>query len=196
MKKVFYLDDSTASITLIKKCLKEMAETTGVATLPEAQNILDKAKFDLILFDYQIGSLTSLELIEHVRKESHLNKNTPIILVTAFRSEGLFFKASKLGVNDYIFKPYSREAMVNLVTDYLENPNKVREAKPNHLIAQCVTWNVGNKFYQYSPDLFELVEDSTWEGCGMKMKERYIQAKKNATAEVTIVHHTVPFFEE
>jgi response regulator RpfG family c-di-GMP phosphodiesterase len=196
MKQVLYLDDSHASIILVKRCLKDVAEVTGVNTLADARDLIEKNKYDVLLFDYQIGTHTSFELVEFVRKESANHQKTPIILVTAFRSEGVFYKGSKIGLNDYIFKPYEREAMLSMVTDYLNNPMKKKVAKPNHITAQCVAWNIGEKFYQYSPDLFETVEGSNWESCGLKMKERFSQVKKNAVAEIAIVNHTIPFFEE
>jgi len=193
---MLYLDDSHASIILVKRCLQDLAEVTGVSTISEAQELIEKNHYDLLLFDYQIGLTTSFELVEFVRKDSAYHKETPLILVTAFRSEGVFYKGSKIGINDYIFKPYEREAMLKIVSEYLENPQKKRVAKPNHLTAQCVAWNIGNKFYQYSPDLLETIEASSWEACGLKMKERFSQTKKNAIAEIAIVNHTTPFFEE
>ena len=71
-------------------------------------------KPDLLLLDYEMPNMTGLEVVEALRKQ----KNTvPIILMTSHGSEQVAVEFFRLGVQDYIRKPFTPDEM----SDAIEN---------------------------------------------------------------------------
>lgn len=195
MKKALYLDDSQTSIVLAKKLLTDTVEVLSANNIPDAIELAEKSQIDLFLLDYQIGNRTSFEFADYLRKTSPKYTSTPIILVTAFRSDGLYYKASLRKINDFLHKPFEKKSLSELVSFYLDNPTHVRKFKPAFTTAQCISWKLNNVCFQYSPDLQQTISGESFEDVGKKMKELLASSKKNAAAEVEIVLHNVPFSE-
>lgn len=61
---------------------------------------------DLILLDMNLPFMSGLELLESLRQAE---ADTPVILMTVFGSERIAIEAFKLGVRDYLTKPFSAE---------------------------------------------------------------------------------------
>ncbi len=193
MKTVLYLDDSKTSLHLVDRFLEGQVKVIGVNTIPEAIQIAEEKDISLYLLDYQLGSKTSFEFADYLRQKSEKNKNIPIVLVTAFRSDGIFYRGSKKGINDFVAKPLEKNSLREIVQNYLDKPDQFREIKPKYITAQCVAWREGRNFFQYSPDTMELVTGSSPEEVGKKMQE--VLAKKPGVilADVEVVLHNVPF---
>ncbi len=193
MKTVLYLDDSKTSIHLVDRFLEGLVKVVGVNTIPDAINAAEEHDISLFLLDYQLGSRTSFEFADYLREKSEKNKKTPMILVTAFRSDGIFFRGSKKGINDFVTKPLEKTSLRDIIQKYLDNPDQFREIKPKYLTAQCVAWHEGNKYYQYSPDIKEIVTGTSSEDVGKKMQEALSKKSSHIITEVEIVLHNVPY---
>ncbi|MEA3330764.1 MAG: response regulator, partial [Campylobacterota bacterium] len=57
---------------------------------------------DIIVTDYHMPNLNGLEMIEQIRA---INKDIPIVLITAINGENIIIKALQLHVNNFIQKP-------------------------------------------------------------------------------------------
>lgn len=76
--------------------------------------------FDLILMDCQMPNMDGYEATIEIRKyEKPLNQHVPIIGVTAHAQEGDKLKCLKVGMDDYISKPFSVVDIFNLIFKYL-----------------------------------------------------------------------------
>lgn len=92
---------------------------------------------DLILLDLRLPDMTGLDLLHILSSEGY---DTPVILITAYGSELIAAQALRLGVRDYIIKPFTLDEIVesveralieqrlrrerNALTDYLHNCTK------------------------------------------------------------------------
>jgi DNA-binding response OmpR family regulator len=103
--KVLIVDDEKEMRNLLNVCLKpygyiiEEAQT-GFDAL---EKIMD-GKYDLILLDIMMPTIDGFEVLVNVREV--LDKNIPIILLTALGDTDRIVKGLQLGADDYIVKPF------------------------------------------------------------------------------------------
>ena len=64
---------------------------------------------DLILLDLRLPDMTGIDLLHILSSEGY---DTPVILITAYGSELIAAQALRLGVHDYIIKPFTLDEIV------------------------------------------------------------------------------------
>ncbi len=112
MTKVLVVDDMLTMRKIVTKILKEL----GFSDIHEAQDGVeawDKAQtggFGLIISDWNMPNCTGLELLKKVRADQKLVK-TPFLLVTAEAEQSQVAEAIKCGVDQYVVKPFSKDAL-------------------------------------------------------------------------------------
>jgi DNA-binding NtrC family response regulator len=82
-----------------------------------ALRIFDKNKFDLLLVDMKMPGMSGLELLSKIKE---IDKDTIVILITAFASVPTAIKALKDGAYDYVTKPVDPDELEHLVKKALE----------------------------------------------------------------------------
>ena len=81
-------------------------------------------KPDLIILDLEMPKVSGLEVLKTLHTQS---LNTPVILSTAHGSEALAIEAFRLGVRDYVVKPYEIANMLNAIERALSETRARRE---------------------------------------------------------------------
>ncbi len=80
------------------------------------KNFVDK-KIDFIISDYDMPVLNGLDMIEKIRK---VDKNIPIILVTAIQEIDVIVKALQLNVNNFLKKPIKSDEVMKAIEKALK----------------------------------------------------------------------------
>jgi PAS domain S-box-containing protein len=75
------------------------------------------ARPDVIIVDMDVAAVPGFETLEELVERG---VTAPVILVTAFRSEEVIVRALRLGVVDYVLKPFSPEEMRTAITRALQ----------------------------------------------------------------------------
>lgn len=88
---------------------------------------------DVVISDYLMPKRTGLQMLEDLR---HAGVNLPFILMTAEGSEELAVRALRLGVNDYLIKPFDPERLLDVVQRVLADywNRQITEHIPAHLL--------------------------------------------------------------
>lgn len=88
---------------------------------------------DLIIADYQMPGMDGLTMLEALRSESLA---FPFILITAEGSEALAVRALRLGVNDYLIKPFAPEELLDAIQNTLREhwTRQITEHIPSRLL--------------------------------------------------------------
>ncbi len=101
---------------LSKLGFKADAVANGLEVLQSIQNI----SYDLILMDCQMPELDGYEATTQIRaSEKHNNKHIPIIALTAHTLKEDYKKCVDAGMDDYISKPFSIQALDKILKKWL-----------------------------------------------------------------------------
>ena len=76
----------------------------ALETAEEAMEALKMHNYDIIIVDYKLPGMDGLEFLKRIH-ESH--PDTRKILITAYRNEEVVSEAIRMGVQDFIEKPFT-----------------------------------------------------------------------------------------
>lgn len=106
---ILAVDDNSISLAKIEKELKKTYEivplNSGVRAL---QYLKQKTPPDLILLDIQMVPKDGIETLREIR-ELERCQDIPVIMLTSQREKHTIVESSKLGINDYVLKPFKPE---------------------------------------------------------------------------------------
>jgi len=108
----------------------------------EAIEIINSKEIDLILTDLKMPEIGGIELMEYVKNKS---ADIPVIAMTAFASLNSAIEALRLGVYDYLIKPYEFDMVLIVINRAIERirlTKKASEVEKLNVIAEAaVTLN-------------------------------------------------------
>src|SRR6266545_2015511 len=113
--KILTVDDSKTVRLIVAKAFKPFD-----CTVLEADNgvvglsVASREKPDIILLDYTMPIMDGFEVLARLRADPDL-KPTPVIMLTAEAGRETVIKIAKLGVRDYLIKPFKGELLVERV---------------------------------------------------------------------------------
>jgi CheY-like chemotaxis protein len=111
--RILVVDDDTAMREMMALALgKEGFEVRTAATADEAREAFESTNFDVIVTDIYLGDGTGIELLEH---SGEACPDARVILVTAHGTVETAASARRLGVFDYLAKPFEVETLVTRV---------------------------------------------------------------------------------
>lgn len=108
---ILIVDDSLDMIVYTKSILSNY-NTIEAKNGIEALDIIKSKKIDLLITDYQMPKMDGLQLLKEVKK---LNYEFPIIVITVINSEQKKHEIFRLGIDNYIYKPFFKEELLNIV---------------------------------------------------------------------------------
>ena len=99
---------------------------TGALNAPKAYDLMYNSLYDLIISDIMMPEIDGFELAEAVRS---INKNIPILFMTARDDFASKQKGFRLGIDDYMVKPVNIDELVLRVGALLRRANIANEKK-------------------------------------------------------------------
>jgi len=94
------------------------------ATGKAALNAFWAGRFDLLIADLRLPDIDGLEVIERVKQKQ---PEMPVMIITGYPSISSARKAIKMGVSDYLQKPFTEDEFMSAVDDVLKDRQKVPE---------------------------------------------------------------------
>lgn len=102
--KIFIIDDDEFSLENLALSLPSNEyEVTQTGNSEEAVELLSKNKYDIAILDLKLQGMSGIDIIERVKESNSLTK---YLLITGYSEEEAFIKATRIGVNDILKKPY------------------------------------------------------------------------------------------
>jgi len=108
-KKILVVDDQAMVRVVLRKILikegyKVLCARDGETAIKKIEN----EKFDLVLLDLKMPGIDGMETLERIRK---INKNIRVILISGYLTNEKVERATKLGISNYIRKPFNLDEL-------------------------------------------------------------------------------------
>ena len=117
-RKIIVVDDEVKMQRIVQIMLSKMGHEAVLAgTAEEALAHMERERADLILTDMKMPSMSGIDLLRAAKK---VNKDVPVIIMTAYGTVRNAVDAIKKGASDYILKPFDMDEMEMAITRALE----------------------------------------------------------------------------
>lgn len=121
-----------------------------------------EGEFDLCIFDVMMPKKDGFSLAEDVKK---INKNMPIIFLTAKNLREDILRGYQIGADDYITKPFDTELLLYKIKAILQRSAVVEEGEQEHFSISNISFDavmrqlkVHDQEYKLSPKENELLK--------------------------------------
>lgn len=119
-RKILVVDDTPSIRIIAKKMLeREGFVVTTASDAFDAEEILKKEKFDLIVLDIMMPEKSGYEFCEELRDKKEF-EDIPILFLTAKQGHLDRVQAYGVGGSDYLTKPFLHDLLTEKVNELLE----------------------------------------------------------------------------
>lgn len=108
--RILAVDDSSISLAVIEHELKDKYQVITANSGTRALQYLKRQKADLILLDVQMALKDGIETLREIREMDEC-KDIPVIMLTSKSDKETILESSKLGIYDYILKPFKNQEL-------------------------------------------------------------------------------------
>lgn len=112
--KIMVVDDNTVNLATVEQDLKDKYEVIPMISGRRAVKYLYRDKVDLILLDVQMPIMDGIETLREIRTQPN-GTTVPVIFLTAKNDKNTVIEGSKLGIMDYIMKPFEADDLQNRI---------------------------------------------------------------------------------
>ena len=154
--RILLAEDNSINQQVVIGILNKIGYThvDAVGNGMEAIQALEAFPYSLVLMDVQMPEMDGLEATRRFRQvhSSMRNRNVPIIALTAHVMEGDKERCIAAGMNDYITKPVSPDALGHILELYInqdggDKQESSLEAPDSVCATQCNNINTSSVFY-------------------------------------------------
>ena len=147
MKKILLIDDDPTLVHLLGEFLENDAfEVNGALSGSDGLRLAYDRRPDLILLDVMLPGMDGWEVCARLREMS----DVPIIMLTAKTTEADKLRGFRLGVDDYVTKPFSFAELVARIQAVLSRA-KTSDSNTGYIVYGGVTLDT-EKYQAYFKD--------------------------------------------
>ena len=119
--KILIVDDFSTMRRIIKNLLRDLGfnNTSEADDGHTALPMLQTGQFDFLVTDWNMPGMTGIELLKKIRADAKIAK-LPILMVTAEAKREQIIEAAQAGVNGYVIKPFTAQALKDKIEKIFE----------------------------------------------------------------------------
>ena len=118
-KRILAVDDTAITLMRISDTLRDFYDVITVNSGVRALKYLEEERPDLILLDIQMAQKDGIETLQEIRTMKD-RADIPVIMLTGVEEKDIVLKSAKLGICDYILKPFSSEDLLGRIRRVFE----------------------------------------------------------------------------
>ncbi len=109
MSRLLIVDDDIQMLSALEAALRRKGHTVETASNGiDAASKLEKETVQAVITDLRMPGMNGLELLQHVRRTK---PGMPVIVLSAYGTVPMAVEAIKAGASDFLMKPFSHEAL-------------------------------------------------------------------------------------
>lgn len=120
-KHILAVDDSAIVLTRISDTLRNDYDVITVNSGVRALKYLEEEKPDLILLDIQMTPIDGIETLQKIRAMKD-REDIPVIMLTGVEDKDIVMESAKLGICDYILKPFHSDELIKRIRQVFGQP--------------------------------------------------------------------------
>ncbi len=136
--KVLVVDDTPMNHVVFKELIKNTK--IKIDSVMSGKECLEKQHdipYDIIFLDYRMPQMDGVETLERMKKdETSVNKNTPVVVLTANAIAGARENFLKAGFEDYLSKPIESSKLEDTIIKYLPKEKLVLGGNNENEVAE------------------------------------------------------------
>lgn len=125
-QRILAIDDSAVNLATIEQKLRDKYEVVTINSGNRALRYLRSEKTDLILLDIKMDEKDGIETLREIRNLPN-GKEIPVIMLTSKNDKGSILETSKLGIYDYVLKPFDTQDLHERIQRALEKAKEVEK---------------------------------------------------------------------
>jgi two-component system, cell cycle response regulator len=190
--KVLTVDDSKTVRIIVKKAFKPFdVEILEAANGVEGLAVAAKESPDLILLDVTMPVMDGVEMLTKLKSDVAL-KGIPVIMLTAEGGRDNVLKIAKIGVRDYLVKPFKEEVLIEKASRVIDlKPMTDGPAKAKSIFDPADILIVEDK-----PAIVQQIQDglkhTPWRIKGVSTQGEAIDSISKATPDLIMISLSLP----
>ena len=131
MAKIIIIDDEPAMVeVIVTLCREKGHQVFPFSSAAKAVEQLDEIEPQIVITDVKMETMSGFDVLRHVRDH---NRQTLVILITAYASVDTAIEAMKMGAHGYVPKPFKIDELQMTIQRALDYQSTVQR---KHLPAE------------------------------------------------------------
>lgn len=127
MTKILLVEDDPSIVANLTNLLEgEGFQVSSASGQEDALRLVDDIRFDLALLDISLPDGSGYAICSAIKADSpgNINKETPVVFITAYDNETSAVTGLDMGADDYITKPFRPRELVSRIRNILRRSGK------------------------------------------------------------------------
>jgi DNA-binding response OmpR family regulator len=127
-KNVLVIDDEPIVLDSCRRILRQEGfEVNGAMNGREGLKKIEEDKYDAVLVDWKLPEIDGMEVLRIIKKN---HPDVIVVMITGYPSVESAVKAMKLGVSDYVSKPFTPDELKDVLIKAIERSVIVKKEEP------------------------------------------------------------------
>jgi len=181
-KTILIVDDQKPFHVMLKAMLTNQGakHINFAETAEQAVRIANRVKYDIYLFDYNLGSgKNGVQLLDYLKKNKLIPSHSLCFIITGDSNKGMVLTAIEKSPDDYLMKPFSQ----------VQLSNRLAKATKRKLIFQEIFQSLSDKNYKLAIEQCKkkIDKESKHRGlCKNLLADIYIEIGEFSAAETIL----------
>jgi two-component system cell cycle response regulator len=190
--RILTVDDSKTVRIIVKKAFKNYdCEILEAANGVEGLAAAAKESPDLILLDVTMPVMDGIEMLTKLKADP-ATRGIPVIMLTAEGGRDTVLKIAKIGIRDYIVKPFKEDVLVEKVGRIIElKPLEEGKSRMKSIFDPATILVVDDK-PAIIQQISEGLKHTPWKICGVNTTGEAIDFSTKETPDLTMISLALP----
>ena len=129
-KNILVIDDEPIVLDSCRKILRQEGfEVNGAMNGREGLKKIEEDQYDAVLVDWKLPEIDGMEVLRIIKKN---HPDIIVVMITGYPSVESAVKAMKLGVSDYVSKPFTPDELKDVLIKAIEHTKTVKKEEPEN----------------------------------------------------------------